>query len=239
MTSFTNTPRYLVAITPGRYRHNRLSFTECREIMGAARVEVAGWAMPFDGDDAAVGPGYLFERVDRSGIVRHLEEWRLYRSGQFLHRSIPFERLEPDFEERAREIAEWNPHGGPKRTVEASGFLSFVALIYFVTQAYLFAAKFHMHVGGDENAFVYVGLRDVENFALGSNDRRDRLSASYRVRMQNPYHSATLSSSELVENPILASRVAIESIFEQFNWDPARSRPAIESRQRAFVRGTQ
>jgi Restriction endonuclease len=239
MTDSANTARYLVAITPGRYDGERLTLSECRQIMQTARVSVMGWAMPFYGNNVTVGPGYIFEKVDFKAVAHHVEEWRLYRSGQFVHRSIPFERLKPDFDVSARALAEWNPHGGAKRTAEARGFLSFVALIYFVTQAYLFARSLLLHFPDDDEASIYVGLRDVEHFALGTDDAALRLSSFYRTELADPHHAVHLTRRELIQDPVSACRTALEAILEQFNWDPARARATIESYQRSFLARTE
>ena len=228
-------PRYLVAITPREFHSNRFTIRECRQLVTASRVEIMGWALPFSGEDAVVGPGYIFEKTDLHGVVHHVEEWRLYRSGQFVHRSVPFELLEEDFSIRARALAEQNPHGGPPRTlVNVAGFVSFVALIYFVTMVYKFARQYALELNNSESLWIYVGLRDVENFALGSNDPALRLSSRYVVRMKSPYHAAWIPRQSLIDQPASHAAAAIESIFEQFNWD--RSSATIMSHQKVFLR---
>jgi len=229
--------RYLVAIAPARYDRERLSLRECREAIAQSRVTITGWAMPFYARDVATGPGYIFERTDLAGIVHHVEEWRLYRSGQFVHRSIPFERLDTEFEQRARAIADWNPRGGGCRSANVTGFLSFVTLIYFVTQTFAFAARLaDVTPYDDGNVRIYVGLRNVENFALGSNDVAHRLFSLYRVRMDAPGYSVRVPRVELIADPAACALTALGSIFEQFNWDPQRSMPTIVHHQRLFLR---
>ena len=72
------------------------------------------------------------------------------------------------------------------------GFLSFVALIYFVTQVYFFAGRIAQEVPFDGIADIDVGLRDVANYALGSNELATRLYEPYTTQLTDPHYKASI-----------------------------------------------
>ncbi len=187
-------PRLVVAITPERYIARRVPVERCLPIVESAAVRVRGWAFPYTEGRLAWGPGdtFVYRDTDFGGASYHLEQWRFYRSEQFLMRAMPWEVVDARYQEKTwSEIKSRHPER--KYTKEPAGFLSFLALIYLVTQAYIFAANLTKEAGLDASVEMRVRLRGIQDWALGPTESSRALYDIYMARTNTAEYVHSLS----------------------------------------------
>lgn len=228
-------PRFMVSINPNEYSVDRLTLAECRNAVSASQVRYRGWYFPHIQPPISVGDGaaYIFNSFRGGFINDHLEEWRLYRSGQFLFKGMVWEYTNTDFQQRARDDARyWDV----KRDLKSiSGFLEFRMLIALVTEAYTFAARLAQAARYDDALEIEVGLRGVKGYGLASNDFGIHLHDAYPVQFDDPHFQREIAIEQLIGDPWGCAREATLRLFEQFGWLDAVPR-MVEQHQHALLR---
>lgn len=230
-------PRFVTAIAPQQYDQETLSIEQCRRLVASCSVEARGWAFPYvDERTIAAGPNgqYIRSDVNFSGFVHHLEEWRMYRSGQFVLRMKPWEIGDTEWQEKTRISFERNG----RLQADVAGFLSFEMLLFTITEAYIFASRLAQSVPYQTTVNVRVGLRDVRGYALASSEpsRVRQLHSLYITPNDAPENLQPVPLDALVANPKEAAAPAITSLFQQFGWMRGPSPEIIAQRQLEFYR---
>ncbi|MHB8152481.1 MAG: hypothetical protein ACYDGW_05920 [Vulcanimicrobiaceae bacterium] len=218
-------PRFVVAIAPLRYDAERLSIERCVDIVSTCQVRVRGWSFPYSNREGIVSGErnrYIMHETEVQGIIKHLERWRMYRSGQFVFRMMLWEVPDASVQEKMRE----NADGSNYRHWDfdkLNGFVSFIGVIYSISEAFTFASRLVQAVPYDTSADISVSLRGVKNWALGSTNFGVSLDEAYIARADALEHQVIAPLDELVADPLGKAADAITSLFQQFGWmDPSR-----------------
>jgi hypothetical protein len=224
-------PRSFVELKPTVYEAEALSLVQCREIVSASQVLARGWYFPHINRDAiSVGSRGMFVNNETDGGVfsRHIERWRMYRSGHFLFTAKLWEVPGEEIQERMR------ANMFPDRRSDIEGFISFIGQIYSISEAYVFAARLAQGIPYRTPVDVTVGLRNVRGWSLGSNEPAVDLSA-YVTALDAPEHTAEIEPTNLIADPLGLAVDATIGIFQQFGWlDPSAG--MIENWQRQIFR---
>lgn len=236
LENFSKIPRLVVAIVPDRHDGERLSVEQCLPIVVSAAVHTRGWSWPYTEGRLSWGPGdsYVAGETDFGGASYHLEQWRLYRSGQFMIRIMPWEVVDAKYQEGT-----WSEiqHRHPERNYvkEPSGFLSFLALIYLVTEAYLFAAKLAKIAGFETSVEMRIRLRGIKDWALGPTEPSRPLYDVYMARADTAEYVKSVPLESLTATPVALAVPAITSLFRQFGWMSPPAPATISEHQRGMT----
>jgi hypothetical protein len=214
---------FVLAIVPQKYDATLVDVNRYERIIGSSQVRARGWSFPYYKSAALeIGPGesYCSQETLALTSANHIEQWRLYRSGQFLFRMKLWEAGDDEVQERMRKTMRHSDLSD-KQLAATPGFISFVALIYSVSEAYVFAARLAQAIPYDVSIDVRVGLRNVRNWALASNDQSVDLYNAYVARNDRPQYSSVLALDALIGAPLDHATTAIQSLFRQFGWPDA------------------
>ena len=207
-------PYYSVQIIPPAAIGKTLP--EIKKLVAESVVSIRGWDFPHADDrETFTADAYVFGLVDWD---RHRELWRAYPSGQFVYIGGVWD-AEPQLQaqlmnEIRRSIVAANDE--EKRSV--AGALSFIGIIYSVTEFYLFAARFGAALEAAGLMRIRIVLHGVEHWALAAGEPAVIWHSFYQSRTQQITSDAKVNTAELFGNPLEHARVAIRDIFTRFNW---------------------
>lgn len=231
-----NGPRFEVTIAPQRYDPSALNLEGSQRVILTSRVQARGWSFPYvDERSLIVGPGeqYIGGEIDFQTFVSHLEEWRLYPSGQFLLRMRPWEVADADWQAKTRESLETR-----ERTLspEVIGFVSFELLLFTVTEAYIFASRLVQEIPYTTAADVQLGLRGVTGYALASSEPSRPLYEPYLCPIDNPHFASSIALDVLISDPKAVAITAATSLYRQFRWATPPAPSTLASLQMPYYR---
>lgn len=238
LESLDSLPTFIAGVRPPAYDHSLLTTERCSEVVLRNQVRFRGWYFPHARlERIAAGPkaAYVEQTTDSPGFgTHHLERWRMYRSGQFVFRALVWEYSNEELKRRGREEVEWMLHGSTLAQ-EPQGFLSFITLIYWVTEAYVFASRLAQSVPYASPVEVRVGYRNIDGWILTSSQLEYSLDEIYQSK-RSPLSVRQVEVDRLIAFPHECAAEAIEELFQQFGWmNPSPS--MIEHHQVKLVKG--
>jgi hypothetical protein len=230
-------PRLLFSIAPQRYDAKRLTIEECFYLVSNARVTARGWSFPYVREEiVSVGPlcTYIRGGINLTGVaVEHVEEWRMYCSGQFVYRRMPWEVTDIGWRDKTRESFE--EFQGRQLSADILGFLSYELLLFTVTEAYIFASRLAQSARYDTPLDVRIGLRGAKGYALASADPTGPLFDVYWIKTTTPLEDhAVVELDKLISDPKASAVVASTNLLQQFGWMRPPSREALAQLQLGY-----
>jgi hypothetical protein len=224
-------PRWRVRIRPTIYIPNKLpSLGTAWELMDSAAVRLRGWDYPHvDHESRTNGNAWIASWVE---FGSHLEYWRLYQSGQFVHHFAFWEDLagENYLDDALNAI-----QNVPLDAI--NGFLDPFGVLYRMTEIYQFASKLALLGVLGSRASVEISMFGTKDRILYATDRNrwwHRLFRCTEDRLEMP--EQTIDTGELVQR---AEELALSSsvwIFERFSWlNP--SKESLRSAQQRMLAG--
>lgn len=207
-------PRSFVEIRPTVYEPEALTLAQCQELVAASQVLARGWYFPHINREAiSVGPrgAFVNNETDSGVFSRHIERWRMYRSGQFLFTAKLWEFPEEELQQRMRD------NMFPTTRSDIQGFISFIGQIYSISEAYVFAARLAQGAPYQGSVDVTVGLRNVGGWSLGSTEFAVDLGP-YVTALEAPEHSVQVEPTSLIADPLGLAVDAVIAVFQQFGW---------------------
>ncbi len=219
-------PRFVMYVNPREYNAEHLTLEECTIAVQISQVQYRGWYFPHIDRRQRPRVGghrqYMFQKTEVSSINDHVEEWRMYRSGQFAFRGMVWEHTNADFQAKAREESRRRDTSRDPNAI--AGFLEFRMMIALITEAYTFAARLTQAAKYGESLTINVGFRDVQGFGLASNQFGLDLYDVYPIQVPDPHHERDIASQDLVAEPWSLAAEAAKVIFEEFGWLDAQPR---------------
>lgn len=203
----------LVAM-PANYARERVPdiATVVRSIAESA-VALRGWTFPHNNELEARN----FSQGRQSFTTwneTYYEVFRAYLSGLFIWRASYWDDS-PVF-------------GGPKRA------LSWVSMIFQVTEFFLFLSRYYARVAEDATLNVTVRMTDTKGRLLISRGDAGPLFANYVCPENQVEIGGEYSVSQLRASPEGIARYVVRRIFEIFQWATIRD-DLIEQRQRQLI----
>lgn len=201
-----------VVIRPGTFVEKRVSnISNLHHILQKTSVQLRGWDFPHL--DSRVQTQIDVDWVGQEiNWENHLELWRFYQSGQFVH----FSGMDEDWRDQS---GIWPPDKGWK-----PGALVYVEdTLFQFTEIFELAARLAMTDAGDEQMRLEIDLRGLKGRDLKFEVRR---AGSFYRRIlkadieEMPY-KVDLPRIQLVTEPNeLALKPTVE-LFQRFGWDPS------------------
>lgn len=194
------------------------SLGDCLDIVEKNRVELRGWDYPHfprrrDADsNVEAGNNYYAGWIE---WYNHIEFWRMYQSGQYLH----YFALRED----GGDTDGWDIT--PNSNTEPNKFLSIVGTIYSITEIFEFASRLATQNLYDEGVKISITLDNAENRILRMEDpMRGPLFDEYKTALKEITFSQVYSKEDLITKPQDLALEVIVYIFDRFKWH----RPPIE-----------
>jgi hypothetical protein len=213
-------PYYSLRIVPAAPR--RKSLAEMRAIVSDNAVSIRGWDFPHARDpETYTGDAYVFGVIDWD---RHRELWRAYPSGQFLYIGSVWD-IYPHTQVRLMdEIRSQVVIASDAQKQSVSGAISFVGIIYAVTEFYIFAARLSSSIEAAGLIRIQVVLHNVEGWALASGEPSVIWHSFRQAQVPRISSDREIAATTLVGDPLGSGRVAIREILEKFNWHDVSDR---------------
>lgn len=216
-----------IQIEPYIYRKDRLTLSRCRNVLEKSEVRKRGWPYPYvfrAGD--ATGSELISNTFYQNSIewTNHIEIWRFYRSGQFVHYSV----LREDWSNEM--LSQF--HG--------QKVLEIVMTLYTVTEIFLFMSNLSSTSLYDDGAILQLELHDVHDRQLVFYNTPYRgfreLHNNYQCKMDEPIKiERTLKKGDIISSSTPAMDV-VEEVFEKFNWS-SNIREILKDDQVRFIKG--
>ncbi len=208
-----------MVIRPDLYRPERIkTLGECKNIIENTTVKLRGWHYPYVSpkmSERGHGVDWVASWTAESG---HLEYWRFYQSGQFLHLFALRETMDPGWQSALKARMLKNAAAEHRQHLEtARGYISIENFIYRMTEIFEFAARLATQEIYKGSLYTEVELKGIEGFVLSS-DSRD---------VWNRYDSAAenelglnwkIDCRDIISNSPHYALKACAWFFERFGW---------------------
>jgi hypothetical protein len=173
----------------------------CKEIIRDNRVRLRGWDYPHydQRTDPIIGEDYVgqpFCWLDRG----HIEAWRYYKSGQFVHYLAVWEDWETSLQKRSY------------------SFIDFLSTIYLFTEIYEFASRLGEKGLLGDSCEITITLDDTENRELISIDGRRPFMEEYKATVKGISYSISPTVSDIMANSDDHALNAAKYVYEKFGW---------------------
>jgi len=218
-----------IEIRPTVYKKDHLSLLECHEMIEKCQVRLRGWYYPHiahhEYGDVFNGDNFVEGLVDS---LKHLEVWRMYQSGQFIHYLNFWE-----------DWIEYHPYGhiDDNAGQTANNVKSILMTLYTVTEIFTFASRLASNNVFDNMLRISIKLKNANNRLLMFEDSFRALYADYRSRMNDMSIIRDITVEDILANSAnIAMGVTVE-IFNKFNWLSKDIEIAIKGDQEKFLKG--
>lgn len=202
-----------IDIHPTVFEHKRIkSRQEALDIVRDSVVELRGWDYPHFTDRDG-GPYAIQEGIEKNiSWENHIELWRMYLSGQFIHLlGLREDRLTDEQKQTISIIQDENQ--------TANKFIGATGTIYTLTEIFEFAKRLSQKGLFGDDVSIEIVLHDIENRALVVDSPGRIPFISPKVSREKQWNmNKTLKVSDLLENSEELAFQEILDLFELFNW---------------------
>lgn len=203
------------------------SLTKCKEIIQDSMVSLRGWPYPFYEDRSDVLKAfnnYIQCEVD---FLPHIEIWRLYTSGLFVHYIALIEDW-MDYNRYKRQDSRFH-------NLQHGDILGFDLMVYDITEIFEFIARLSKVDVYSDGVKVKIELSNIMNRKLFifDFDRVDFLG-DYKTSDSKLSYETTIESKEDLLSTKQNALKAILHFVERFNWNKPNI-PSIQDMQRKLL----
>lgn len=198
-----------VIIRPATYDPDLVPYVELEQLIASTRVLIRGWDLPHVEDPNPIQRGSTWVGRDVAWDY-HLEVWRLYQSGQFVH----LNSLRNDWHDRST----LSP---PSAGWQAGTTLGVGDALYTLGEYYEFASRFSLALPGDGALTVHLRLQNLAGRELTVDDpNRAGFLSSRRTQMEMfDTGEREFTVDQLVADPRNLAVETARELFARFGWD--------------------
>lgn len=185
---------------PLKYSRERIpSITEVYKSLVESEVHLRGWNFPhFDKDTKT---NFSNGRQSHTAFMHHIEAHRAYQSGLFVWRGLYWEHS-ADFKKHHEKA------------------LSFVNVIYTVTEFLLFFKRYYERISPDASIRFSIEMTDIKDRTLEATDWDSiPFMANYAAKVPSLKIEREYTVSELRATAEEIAINVVQRIFEVFNWN--------------------
>lgn len=206
-----------VVIRPSRFMQNRIpELGQCKKLIRDNAVRLRGWDYPHY--DVTSEPHLGLDYVEQfSDFLSHIEAWRLYQSGQFVHYKALWE--------------DWEDYPGHQH-IPPKEYLSIIGTVYFLTEIYEFASRLGSKGVLGDSCEIQVTLSNTANRKLKTFDPHRPLFAKYETTLDEVPHSASFMTADLMTRSAELSLEHAIWLFQRFNLDDVPAETFKEDQRR-------
>ncbi|MBI4249665.1 MAG: hypothetical protein HY611_09195 [Elusimicrobia bacterium] len=203
-----------VTINPTEYTENRFDFAELKATIEKCSVRLRGWDYPhIDHQNTYNRSGYI-ESYCEFGY--HIEYWRLYRSGKFIH----LFGMREDGREDSVVVDRFRWYAGRETRPQDLRGLSILSSIYSLTEIFEFGIRMGKHGVLNSGAHIAVELYGLRNRMLyfeevGRDLRRAYICLDDYKKLEAEFGSP----AQLIETGHAFAMNWFIEIAQQFQWD--------------------
>lgn len=228
-------PHWRIVIRPTEYVEERIPTRKrCIEIIDKCKVGLRGWDYPHVSREGPVrGDHWVASWCEWTA---HLEYWRYYQSGQFVHLLAVRESVDSRWTEELRKTTA--SHLGYRNDVDwdiVPGFISTVNTIYTLTEVFEFVSRLCQAGALGGKVEIQVQLSGVKGFVL-TTDWNRAWSHYYCAAENTMSKSWTIDASQLVAESQEAAFEAIVWFFESFGWSNPSRDVIVADQQKLLTR---
>jgi hypothetical protein len=190
----------------------------CREAVVNNSVSLRGWDYPHiprrmdDDDGMAAGKNYYEGWTD---WWNHIEFWRMYQSGQFLHYfAVHEDWLELEGWDGLLGRAQKKPAVKPLEVLNVVG-----GVTYQITEVFQFLSRLAAAGVYDEGVRVSITVYKTEGRRLWTGDSNRHLWGEYKAHVEDIEFKKEFTRDEILANPKGCALEAILYVLTLFNWD--------------------
>lgn len=195
-----------VAVRPGSFQADRLNPAQLEQFVLGHTVSMRGWPVPFvDQRERVQRRGNWVGQDIPSGGLPHGEAWRMFTSGQFLHRRL----LATDLSD----IGELRPD-----VAGVTGAVAVWDVLLYMVEVAEFGARVATTLGLDQVTFD-IALDGIAGRQLISGEFRRELHGPYIVAANRFEVTLTVEVTALLENPRGVGVDFAQGLLEQFGLD--------------------
>lgn len=219
------TAYWRILIHPIDYDDHRLpTLRDCREAVEAASVRLRGWDYPhIDPSASKSGSGWIQSGSD---FGNHVEIWRFYQSGQFVHQRAELSQRIGPYENMS------DPRGGQVRPEPR--YVDFIEVLYTATEVLEFARNLAYRGVLTPSASLTIELHNAAGLRLIAPPGRI-MSGMYLYQNDEPIQWSAIQPAPMLvaTAPDIALQATI-SMLECFGWRDV-SRAMLEVDQHRFL----
>lgn len=209
-------PHWHVVIRPTEHQAERIpALSECWGLIDTSAVLLRGWDYPHVSpriEERGKGNDWI---ASWSDFQRHLEYWRLYQSGQFVHLFAFSEDTDEGADRRARSDIDF-PDG-----FQPSGYLSIVNVVYTITEIFEFAARLAQKGFPGQSVSVEIEMRNVKDRVLFAREITRGWWGFFAAEQETIGKKWEVPVEVLMSDSAGLARSAVRWFFERFGWmDP-------------------
>jgi len=199
--AWVSEPAYFdVTVRPGPYQADRIAPNDLVEFLEKRTVRLRGWPVPRVAAEPVLRHGtWVAQDVVSSP---HVEAWRLFTSGQFLHRRMLFTEL--------RHSQELSP-----TTAAATGAVAVWDVLFYMVEVAEFAARVATALAV-EAVTVEVSLERITGRELVSGDFKREIHGPYLAAGTRFAGKIALDVSALLEDPRTVGVILAQQLLQQF-----------------------
>ncbi|HWY69818.1 MAG TPA: ATP-binding protein [Terriglobales bacterium] len=185
---------------PQDYRSERIpDITTVLKFLSESEVSLRGWNFPHTDKDTK--SNFSSGRESYTVFHRYLEAYRAYQSGLFIWQGA-YRENEPDFVNRYGKA------------------LSFVNVIYEITEMFVFLKRYYERVSPEDSIHVSIELTDIKDRSLAATDVDSAsLLGSFYSREPSLWIDRDYTVSEVRASAEELAIKVVKKIFEVFNWN--------------------
>lgn len=204
-----------VVIRPSIFLRDRVdTLGRLTQVMTASRVLLRGWDYPHvEENDIRPGDDWIELGCEWDG--RHLEYWRFFRSGQFVHHFAAIERFHK---------LPWSP--APERYLLVSG------VVFTMTEIHELASRLSRHAALEGDVEITVELKGTKDRALAQWHLMDAMSLTLERYKCSDEALVVRSETSAADLQVRAGEHALTAtihVLERFSWfNPPRDLLAEE-----------
>ena len=226
-------PRWRISIRPTEYEPDRIApRAECMEIVERCAVSSAGWMYPFvHRERRETGNDWVGSSVETDG---HVEYWRLYQSGQFVHH-LSF--IEDGASARAEIPGRLEMLLAPPKAAHLPKVIDPFRTLQRLTFIYGFAA----HLGATRkfgvSLDISISMYGVRGRGVLVLDWMRGPLLDFPAAAQDELHRReTVGVGQLLADPRTPAIDAALWFFESFGWDRASRKQLMADQEKILLR---
>lgn len=218
-----------IVIRPTKFKPDLIdSSSSCEELIRNAQVELRGWPYPYYeiNDKVERGQDWIQTAVD---FESHIELWRMYLSGQFIHYSSLREDW-MDYQRMANEDSRFS-------SISQGDILGLDLMVYNLTEIFEFISRIAKQGLYPDGLRVIIELNNTAKRRLFIFDfSRAGFFTSYKTDTDTLTYSKEMDEETALQNSKQNALQAILFFTDRFGWDKPNETSIKDMQQKLLER---
>ncbi len=224
-------PHWRVVIRPDTFNEERIStLKECWDLVSSCRVTLRGWDYP-----------HIQRNVQKNGVDwisswhdgrDHLEYWRFYQSGQFVHLFSFWEDINRQEAERRAKVG----FLGMPENFTPSGYVDVIWTLLKITEIFEFATRITQKAEFTGFVSLTIQMIGIRNHILCVFDPARSWDGFFPCEEAEIGKEWRVEAKSLISNSAELARNATAWFYERFNWMDASNELLLNEQRNMLER---